>query len=496
MTPRFTSSALLSAVVAKATSLISFAILLLGLSLAQAQEENGAVANTSQLNQAELEQILAPIALYPDTILSHILVAATYPLEVVQAERWSVKNSDLEGQAAVDAVREFDWDPSVQALVAFPQILKRMSQDLAWTQSLGEAFLANEAQVLASIQDLRELAAQAGSLDAMDKVTVSRDNTIIIIEPRRREVVYLPYYDTRRVFGAWRWPHYQPIFWDYPFGYTAYHDGYYAHNYHSAFFWGPSIYLSHGFYSSGFHWRNRHIVRISSRHYNPRRYYSHADIIQHRDAQRWEHDTRRGYTNRTQTARQAIAERDLRVAASNEGDLQRLQRSSVRPNSGPEQLQNRLANLRIRPTQNVTGGTVATPVPSTPSPNTPAPTYRRVDLFEGRSVTNGSSNGSVGNDANRNTATRLPDRVNRIQENRHIRNSQPAQQPTITQPRISQPPANRAIPAPAPQRSAPTPAPSYTPPATVSRPAATANARPSAPANTQRPTPSQRRVER
>ena len=250
------------------------------------------------ISQAELEQILAPIALYPDTILSHILVASTYPLEVVQAERWAERNSELEGQDAVEAVAEFDWDPSVQALVAFPQVLKRLSQDLDWTQKLGDAFLDDEEQVLASVQNLRELAEEAGSLDEMEKVTVSRDDSSIIIEPREREVVYVPYYDTRVVYGPWRWRHYQPVYWGYPYAGSFYYDDYYAHHPHRSFFWGPRISLSFGFFFNTFHWSNRHLVRISSRHYRPNRYYGYHDIIDHRYARRWVHDRNRRYGNR------------------------------------------------------------------------------------------------------------------------------------------------------------------------------------------------------
>lgn len=283
------------------TFTISFTrVLLAGLLLlssvhAHAQSEN--TANES-ISQGQLEQILAPIALYPDTILSHILVAATYPLEVVQAERWTVRNPKLQGSQAVQAVDDQEWDPSVRALVAFPQILKRMSQDLDWTQQLGDAFLQDEKQVLASVQILRKLAEQAGSLDEMQKVSVIHEDKTIIIEPREREVVYVPYYDTRVVYGPWRWQHYNPVFWDYPY-YDRHSQGsYYAHNRHSSFYWGPRVSLSFGFFFNTFHWQDRHLVRISSRHYRPSRYYSHYDILGHSNAERWVHNSGRRYGHR------------------------------------------------------------------------------------------------------------------------------------------------------------------------------------------------------
>jgi hypothetical protein len=252
------------------------------------------------ISQAQLEQMLAPIALYPDTILSHILVAATYPLDVVQAERWTERNPDLQGAEAVQAVDDQEWDPSVRALVAFPQILKRMSEDLDWTQQLGDAFLRDEQQVLASVQILRKLASQAGSLDQMKEVSVIHEDRVIIIEPREREVVYVPYYDTRVVYGPWRWQQYDPIFWDYPY-YDRYSDGsYYSHNRDSSFYWGPRVSLSFGFFFNTFSWQDRHLVRISPRHYRPNHYYSHSEILAHHNSERWVHNPahRDGHRNR------------------------------------------------------------------------------------------------------------------------------------------------------------------------------------------------------
>src|SRR5690554_6247264 len=103
---------------------------------------------TPEFQRAELDQMLAPIALYPDTVLSHILIAATYPLEIVQADRWARANPGLEGESAVNAVEGQDWGPSVKTLVAFPHILQRLSDDLTWTQQLGDAFLDDEAAVM------------------------------------------------------------------------------------------------------------------------------------------------------------------------------------------------------------------------------------------------------------------------------------------------------------------------------------------------------------
>ncbi len=248
-------------------------------SVAYSQDQNQPVS------QAEMEQILAPIALYPDTVLSHILVASTYPLEVIQAERWTASNSGVQGSEAVEAVNDENWDPSVKALVAFPQILKRLSEDLDWTQRLGDAFLQDEQGLLASVQILRQRAYKAGSLDGMEKVSVTHNDDSIVIEPRERQVIYLPYYDSRYVYGPWSWSHYPPIYWDYP-----YYNNHYAGHYDNRFYWGPRINISFGFYFSSFNWRNHHLVRISHNHYRPNNYYNHNQIINHQYASRWSHN--------------------------------------------------------------------------------------------------------------------------------------------------------------------------------------------------------------
>ena len=251
------------------------------------QNEN---EQTEPFSQAELEQILAPIALYPDTVLSHILIASTYPLEVIQAERWTAKNTDLKGSEAVEAVVDYDWDASVKALVAFPQILKRLSEDLDWTRKLGDAFLQDEERLLASVQSLRKLAYEAGSLDDMEKARVTHEDDSIIIEPVEREVVYVPYYDTRVVYGPWHWSHYPPVYWDYPYANLNFGGYYNDRRHHSPFYWGPRIHLSFGFFFSSLHWRNHHVVRIPYQHHRPHQYYDRHQIARHQQAERWRHN--------------------------------------------------------------------------------------------------------------------------------------------------------------------------------------------------------------
>lgn len=172
----------------------------------------------SAFSQAELDQMLAPIALYPDVLLSQILVAATYPLDIVEAARWSQANPGLEGQQAVAAVENQPWDPSVKALVAFPQILMRMNDDLNWTQALGDAFLFQEAQIMDSVQGLRQRAYEAGNLNSTENARVIRNDRIIVIEPANPQVVHVPFYDPRVIYGSWWWPGFAPVFWGPPPG--------------------------------------------------------------------------------------------------------------------------------------------------------------------------------------------------------------------------------------------------------------------------------------
>lgn len=268
----------------------------------QASTHQAPVETVNSFSDAELEQILAPIALYPDTVLTHVLISSTYPLEVIQAERWTGENPDILATDAVKAVEDKNWDPSVKALVAFPEILQRLSKSLDWTQKLGDAFLADETRLLNSIQALRQRAYEIGSLDKMDKMKVSKDQDSIIIEPIETQVIYVPYYDTRVVYGPWHWAHYPPVYWHYP---SRFAHNRWPHNRHqsSLFFWGPSIHISSGFFFSSFHWQDHYVARIPSHLYRPHTYYNRHQVIRHEGANRWRHNPthRRGVSYRSVT---------------------------------------------------------------------------------------------------------------------------------------------------------------------------------------------------
>lgn len=168
----------------------------------------------------ELEQLLAPIALYPDSLLAQALMASTYPLEIVQADRWAKQNKDLKGDALTGALEKQSWDPSVKSLVNFPQVLAMMSEKLDWTQKLGDAFLAQQKDVMDSVQQLRKKALDAGSLKTTPEQQVVVEKETIVIVPANPQVVYVPTYNPTVVYGTWAYPAYPPAYY-YPPGYTA-----------------------------------------------------------------------------------------------------------------------------------------------------------------------------------------------------------------------------------------------------------------------------------
>lgn len=172
--------------------------------------------------QEELEQLVAPIALYPDSLVAQILMASTYPLEVVQAGKWAKKNKDLKGDALTKALEKENWDPSVKSLVNFPQVLDMMNDKLDWTQKLGDAFLAQQKEVMDTVQKLRAKAEAEGNLKTTkeQKVVVEKETQTIVIESASPEVVYVPTYNPTVVYGTWPYPAYPPYYY-YPPGYAA-----------------------------------------------------------------------------------------------------------------------------------------------------------------------------------------------------------------------------------------------------------------------------------
>lgn len=182
-------------------------------------------------SEGQIEQLVAPIALYPDPLLSQVLMASTYPLEVVEAARWSRDNPNTEGQGLQSAMQSQSWDPSVKALTAVPQTLEMMNDKLSWTQQLGDAFLAQQQDVLNAVQKLRAEAQAAGNLQSTPQqvvttapppsgVVASGGPEPITIEPANPNVYYVPVYDPAAAYGTWDYPNYLPFYWSPP-GFVA-----------------------------------------------------------------------------------------------------------------------------------------------------------------------------------------------------------------------------------------------------------------------------------
>jgi len=184
--------------------------------LPAAAQENAAFSTE------QLEQIVAPIALYPDSLLTQVLMASTYPLEVVEADRFMKQNKTLKGSALESALKDKSWDPSVKALCTLPDVLAKMSENLDWTQDLGDAFLAQKTEVMDTVQRMRGKAYEAGNLKTtQQQVVTQQPDKIIVIEQASPEVVYVPSYSPTVVYGAWSYPtyYYPPMYAPPPPGY-------------------------------------------------------------------------------------------------------------------------------------------------------------------------------------------------------------------------------------------------------------------------------------
>ncbi len=227
---------------------------LAGVPVASAQEwQVRPVLQAEAYTVAELEQLVAPIALYPDVLLSTVLIAATYPLEIVQAARWSRDHPGLRGEAAVAAVTDRDWDPAVKALVAFPEVLDQLDTALDWTQALGDAFLFQESDVMDAVQELRLRAADTGHLRSDEHVRVVHTERTVIVEPVRERVVYVPWVDTRVVYGPWWHPYHPPVRWAAPVHYRPGRTGLY---------WSSGFAVSSGLFFTQVAWPQRHVLVV------------------------------------------------------------------------------------------------------------------------------------------------------------------------------------------------------------------------------------------
>ena len=210
-------------VIRRALCLVCVPLLAVGPLVAQ-QPAAPAQAAAQLLSPDQLDTLVAPVALYPDALLSQVLVAATYPLEIVEAGQWMQQNRNLQGPQLVDAARQQNWDASVQALVAFPNVLVTMNQDVHWTTALGNALLAQQSDVMAAVQRMRARAQANGRLSSTAQQTVTTETqgrqAAIDIAPADPRVIYVPEYDPAYVWGPPAWGYYPPLYYGgYGFGF-------------------------------------------------------------------------------------------------------------------------------------------------------------------------------------------------------------------------------------------------------------------------------------
>jgi uncharacterized membrane protein YgcG len=299
-----------------------------------AQEQPGPLQTPSgppyqEQTPEQLQELVAPIALYPDSLVAQILAASTFPEQVVDADRWVQSHPDLKGDALGQAVDQLSWDPSVKALGAFPSVLGNMDKNLSWTSSLGDAYYNQEQSVMDAVQVMRRRAQQAGHLDSTPQQTVVTDDSEIEIEPVSPEIIYVPAYDPWIVYGgpivAWPgWYPYPGIWYDGPvifFG-VGYGTGFYG-----GYGWG--------WHHWGCDWHHHYAV------HDHERYYSQSRTFYNRDRfYRGEH-ARSDYNHAERTPQPSSGDRERA-----QGDYNRAERTpqpSGRESEGARGVENRPA---------------------------------------------------------------------------------------------------------------------------------------------------------
>jgi Protein of unknown function (DUF3300) len=216
--------------------------------------------SAAKVSNQQLDALTAPIALYPDALLAQVLMAATFPQQVQEAAQWVKANPQKQGDAAVQAVASQPWDPSVQSLVAFPQVLATMASKPDWVTQVGNAFLAQPNDVMDSVQRLRKQAQQAGNLKTNEQQKVVVEQSTIQIVPANPQVVYVPTYNPTVVYGAWPYPAYPPVYMPPPPGYAI------ATGFATGLAFGAGIAVANSLWG-GFNW-NSHDVNINVNRYN------------------------------------------------------------------------------------------------------------------------------------------------------------------------------------------------------------------------------------
>jgi uncharacterized membrane protein YgcG len=265
---------------------------------AQPMGQNAQAPPYEQQTPEQLQQLTAPIALYPDSLVAQVLAASTFPEQVVEANRWVQSHPDLKGDTLARAVDQQPWDPSVKALTAFPSVLGNMDKNISWTSSLGDAYYNQQQDVMDAVQTMRQRAQQAGNLNSTPQQTVARQGSNIVIQPASPTVVYVPAYDPWLVYGGpiVAWPGWYP--------------------YPGIWFGGPYLSFGIGFgigFYGGYGWGWNHWGSNWSNHsvyYNNNRYYSQSRTFYNRSSYY------RGTTN-TSAAARSSANASNRTANAN-----------------------------------------------------------------------------------------------------------------------------------------------------------------------------------
>lgn len=273
--------------------------------------------SAKQFSHEELAQLLAPVALYPDELVAQILMAATYPLEIVEADRWVQQNKTLKGDTLARALEQKSWDPSVKSLANFPSVLSMMSQKLEVTSKLGDAFLNQEADVMATIQTLRKKAYDAGNLTASKEQKVIVEKETIVIQAASPEVIYVPAYNPVVVYGPWMYPAYPPYpYYAYPpppYGAFAFASGF-AVGMAWGYAWGGCNW--HGGSVNVNVWQNTTINNTYINRSNYQNYYQKKGLTGQNGQGTWRHDAshRKGVAYRDATTAQKYGQSPGRVS--------------------------------------------------------------------------------------------------------------------------------------------------------------------------------------
>ncbi|RPH44256.1 MAG: DUF3300 domain-containing protein [Burkholderiales bacterium] len=307
----------------------------------------------TRYTQPELEQLLAPIALYPDSVLAQVLMASAYPAEIGLAADWLRRNPTFKdkGDAAVRAVDNQPWDPSVRSLVAFPQVLDLLDANPDWTQQVGDAFIDQRPDVMSAVQALRLKAQLAGNLQSNDKLTVVSEDRTILIQTPSPQVVYVPSYNPTVVYGAWPYPTYPPIYLPPPPGY------YVGTALASGIAFGVGIAVTNAIWG-GFNWGgndvNINVNNFNSIHVNNKQNYLRTGNTWEYDASHRRDVPRNDRASRDRVQKSAVAARDRNDLVAQERDRQQ-------------------ASTRDRPGAAQRPGSAGRPDPQRPAPRPAVP---------------------------------------------------------------------------------------------------------------------------